>query len=257
MKMSWVAHLTVLLIGSAIPSTIVLAQDTPVAALPSDDRPAAVVPEAVVPSTDSGAVHPSSRPYYQSPILAYTRPTEKQKVDLFIFDAFGPYAIAKAALGGGIDQAHNAPPEWGGGAKPFAERVGSNFGIDLVTTATDYGFAELLREDAAYYPCECRGFLPRMRHAVISTVTARRGTDGHTVFSFPGLVSPYAGSMTALAWYPERYGVKDGFRLGNYNIAVIALENLALEFLYGGPHSMFSHVASFKTPGGPAPDQNP
>jgi len=115
--------------------------------------------------------------------------------------------------------------------------------------------AEILREDAVYYPCGCRGFFHRIRHAVVSTVTARHGEDGHTTFSISGLASPYAGTMTALAWYPGRYGVKDGFRMGNYNLAIVAVENLALEFVYGGPHSMFSHIASFKTPGGPEPDQ--
>ncbi len=64
-----------------------------------------------------------------------------------------------------------------------------------------------------------QGFFPRVGHALISTFTARHGEDGHTAFSFSGLVSPYAGTMTALAWYPDRYGVKDGFRMGNYNLA--------------------------------------
>jgi hypothetical protein len=174
---------------------------------------------------------------------------------LFRFDSFGPYAVAKALLAGADLQATNAPPEWGGGAKAFGERVGSGFGIELVTTTTRYGMAEILREDAVYYPCGCRGFFHRIRHAVVSTVTARHGEDGHTTFSISGLASPYAGTMTALAWYPGRYGVKDGFRMGNYNLAIVAVENLALEFVYGGPHSMFSHIASFKTPGGPEPDQ--
>ena len=149
------------------------------------------------------------------------------------------------------------PRSGSGGAKAYAERAGSDFGIGLVTTTTRYGVAQLLHEDAVYYPCRCKGFLPRARHAVVSTLTARHGENGHITFSISGLVSPYAGSMTALAWYPNRYGVKDGFRMGNYNLAFVALENLALEFVYGGPHSVFRHIASFKTPAGTAPDQRP
>ena len=209
------------------------------------------------PSTDTAAVPPSSTPYDPISILAYKRPTERQKLRLFEFDAFGPYAFARAVLSGGYQQASNAPPDWGGGAKPFAERVASNFGIELVTKTTRYGMAEILHEDAAYYPCGCTGFLHRVRHAVVSTVTARHGQDGHTTFSVSGLVSPYAGTMTALAWYPPRYGVKDGFRMGNYNLAIVAVENLALEFVYGGPHSMFRHIGTFKAPGGTTPDQKP
>jgi len=208
-------------------------------------------------SADAAAVPPATRPSYPSPILSYTPPTEKEKLRLFAFDAFGPFAIGEAVVAGGYQQATNAPPEWGGGTKPFGERVASTFGIELVTTTTRYGMAEILREDAAYYRCECRGLLPRLGHALISTVTARHGNDGHTVFSVPGLVAPYAGTMTALAWYPDRYGVKDGFRMGNYNLAAQAAANVALEFIYGGPHTLFSHVHSSKSYSGTVADRNP
>jgi hypothetical protein len=213
-------------------------------------------PEAALPA-DAAPVEPSSKPIDLTSLLVYQRPTQKQKLRLYEFDAFGPYAFAKAILAAGIQQGENMPPEWGGGAKAYAERAGSDFGIGLVTTTTRYGVAQLLHEDAVYYPCRCKGFLPRARHAVVSTLTARHGENGHITFSISGLVSPYAGSMTALAWYPNRYGVKDGFRMGNYNLAFVALENLALEFVYGGPHSVFRHIASFKTPAGTAPDQRP
>jgi hypothetical protein len=194
---------------------------------------------------------------YQSPILAYTSPTEREKLQLFEFDAFGPFAVAQATLTGGFQQATKSPPEWGSGWNAYGERVGSNFGIELVTTTARYGIAEIFREDAAYYRCQCRGFFPRFRHALISTLTARRGADGHTVFSFAGLASPYAGTMTALAWYPHRYGVKDGFRMGNYNLAGQAAGNVGLEFIYGGPHTLFSHIHRSKAPVETAATQNP
>jgi hypothetical protein len=84
---------------------------------------------------------------------------------------------------------------------------------------------------------------PRLRHAVISTLTARRGQDGHRVFSFPALVAPYAGTMTAVyGWYPHRYGAKDALRMGNYNLLEYLVGNIALEFLYSGPHSLRSRM---------------
>ena len=184
------AHLWVLLIGLALSSPKMMAQLAPASELPSADRV---------------AVRTSSRPVYSSPIVAYTPPTEKEKLRFFEFDAFGPYAFAKATLAGGFQQSTKSPPEWGTGWDAFGTRVASNFGIQLVTTTTRYGMAEILREDTAYYRCECKGFFPRFGHAVISTVTARHGEDGHTAFSFSGLVRPMPGTMTALAWYPDRY----------------------------------------------------
>lgn len=236
MKRNRVLYLSLVIAGLAIPSSSLMAQTGPV---PIATEPA---------STDTAASAPSRTAPHAAPILAYAVPTEKQKLKLLAFNAFGPVAFAEATLTGGIQQATKSPPEWGRKWDGYGERVASAFGIELVTTTTNYGIAEVLREDAAYYACECRGFFPRIRHAVISTFTARRGADGHTVFSVGGLVSPYVGSMTALAWYPDRYGVKDGFRLGNYNLAGQAAGNLLLEFIYGGPHTLFKHPRHSKAP---------
>ncbi|MGB2620745.1 MAG: hypothetical protein WA857_05695 [Candidatus Acidiferrum sp.] len=182
----------------------------------------------------------STRPHLD---LMYVRPTEKMKLRTYVFDAFGPYPIVGAALIAGINQADKTPPEWGQGAEAYGQRFGSDLGIAAITTTTRYALAEAFREDTVYYRCECKGVFRRMRHALISTVTARHGEDGERRLSFPALVAPYAGTMTAVyAWYPERYGAKDALRMGNYTLLAFAAENVALEFLYGGPHTLFSHL---------------
>ena len=177
------------------------------------------------------------------PGVRYVRPTERVKLHNFIFDAVGPYPFIGAAGTAGIQQAYGTPHEWGEGWDAYGVRVASNFGIALTTTTVRYGLAEVFREDTLYYRCECKGFLPRLGHALISTVTARRGDDGRREFSFPALAAPYAGTMTAaLGWYPSRYGPKDGFRMGNYNLLGQAGQNVALEFVYGGPHTFLNSM---------------
>jgi len=189
--------------------------------------------------------------------LTYTRPTQKTKLRNYFFDAFGPYPIVGAALIAGYDQATNAPPEWRQGAEGYSKRFGSEFGIAAVSTTTRYALAEAFKEDTLYYRCECKGVFRRLRHAVISTLTARRGEDGHRVFSFPALVAPYAGTMTATyGWYPDRFGAKDAFRMGNYNLLRYVGENIALEFLYSGPHSLLSRMHLNDTRGAPNPGSN-
>jgi hypothetical protein len=177
------------------------------------------------------------------PDLSYTRPTQATKIHNYVFDAFGPYPIVGAALTAGIGQFSNSPPEWRQGAQGYSKRFVSDFGIAAVSTTTRYGLAEALKEDTLYYRCDCTGVLPRLRHAVMSTFTARRGEDGHRVFSIPAVVAPYAGTMTAAyAWYPGRYDASDALRMGNYNLLVYMAGNIALEFLYSGPHSMLSRM---------------
>jgi hypothetical protein len=96
-----------------------------------------------------------------------------------------------------------------------------------------------------------------MRHALTSTLTARRGEDGHRVFSLPALIAPYAGTMTAIyGWYPDRFSAKDGFRNGNYALLAYAGENISLEFLYRGPHSLLSRMHLNNAHGSPIQGPN-
>lgn len=193
--------------------------------------------------SSNAAVLPSADTTHPQPALTYTRPTEKTKFHNYFFDTFGPYPIVGAALAAGINQADGVPPEWKQGAEGYGRRLGSNFAIAGVSTSTRYALAKAFREDTMYYRCECKGVFPRLNHAVISTFTSRRGNDGHRVFSFPALVAPYAGTMTAVyGWYPSRYGAKDAFRMGNYSLLGYMGGNIALEFLYGGPHSLISRM---------------
>jgi hypothetical protein len=175
--------------------------------------------------------------------MVYRRPTNSEKFHGYLFDAFGPYPFLAAAFAGGINQAENKPPEWGQGWDAYGVRVASFYGVTLISNTTRYTLAEFFREDTLYYRCDCHGFFPRLGHALISTVTARRGDDGHRTFSFSNLAAPYAGSMTAVStWYPSRFEPKDGFRIGNYALLYQAVSNIALEFIYGGPHTLLSHT---------------
>ena len=69
--------------------------------------------------------------------------------------------------------------------------------------------------------------------------------------NLPALVAP---SMTAVyGWYPDRYGAKDGVRMGNYNLLANVGGNIALEFLYSGPHSWLSRLHLNNAHGAPNP----
>jgi hypothetical protein len=216
--------------------------------------------QALVDSGDSSSstvnLHVSATP--PQPDLTYIPPPQRAELQNYLFDAFGPYPIVGAAIAGGINQMQNTPPEWRQGAEGYGKRFGSDFGIAAVTTTTRYALSEALHEDTLYYRCECKGVFRRVRHAAVSTFTARRGDDGHRVFSFPDLVAPYAGTMTAVyGWYPGRYGYKDAFRMGNYSLLGYVGANIGLEFLSSGPHSWISRMHLNNAHGAPDSGSNP
>jgi hypothetical protein len=188
--------------------------------------------------------------------LTYVRLTERTKVSNYAFDAFGPYPIAGAAFAAGMNQWGNAPPERGQGAEGFGTRFGFDFGIAAIGKTTRYALAEAFREDTLYYRCECRGTFLRLRNAVISRLSGRRGEVGRRVFSFSALAPPYAGSMIAVyGWYPDRFGAKDAFRMGNYSLLSYMSVNIALEFFYSGPHALISRMHLNNAHG--SPDKGP
>ena len=190
--------------------------------------------------------------------LTYMRPTQGTKIRNYLFDAFGPYPLAGAAFRAGFGQATDIGQAWGHSAAAYSRRFGSDFGIAAISTTTRYALSEVFREDTLYYRCECQGTLPRLRHAVISTLTARRGEDGHRVFSFPALVAPYAGTMTAVySWYPRRYGARDALRMGSYSMVGYVAANIGLEFLYSGPHSLLTRMHLNNGHGAPGQDLAP
>ena len=112
----------------------------------------------------------------------YVRPSQRTKVRNYVFDAYGPYPIVSAAILAGINQDTNSPPEWNQGVEGYSKRFGSDLGIAAVGTTVRYGLSEAFKEDALYYRCECKGIFPRVSHALVSTLTARRGEDGVRAF---------------------------------------------------------------------------
>lgn len=218
-------------------------------------QPTPAKPQALSTSSDSSI--DTAPTAVVSVNLRYDRPTQRTITNNYLFDAFGPYPIAGSAIAAGINQYGNSPPEWNQGVKGYSRRLGSDFGTLAVGTTTRYALSEALREDSMYYRCDCTGALPRLRHAVFSTLTARRGNDGHLVFSIPALVAPYVGTMTAVyGWYPNRFGAKDAFRMGNYAMLTYIAGNISLEFFYDGPHSLLRRMHLNNTHGSPVQGPN-
>ena len=162
---------------------------------------------------------------------AYTFPDGKQQFRNYLYSTLGPPAFIMSAIGAGLDQNKPAPPEWDSGVQGYGERYGWRFGMQLLTQTTAYSLGALSHEDVTYHRCECTGLIPRSTHAFVSTLTAKT-RSGRTVFSVPALVSPYAGSFTAVnAWYPARYEPADALRIGSMSFVFKAAGNLVGEFL--------------------------
>jgi hypothetical protein len=195
----------------------------------------AIVPDGPAPVATLGS--------FKQPAPAYKRPTLRMRAKSYEYEVIGPYPLTGAAFVAGVNQLTDSVPEWHQGVQGYAKRFGSNLGIADVSTTARYGLSEAFKDDTLYYRCACVGFVPRLQHAVLSTFTARRGQDGHTVFSVPAIVAPYAGTMTAVyLWYPHRFGAEDAFRMGNYSLLAYVGANISLEFLHANRRSLLTRL---------------
>jgi hypothetical protein len=150
---------------------------------------------------------------------------------------FGKRALAGAGVGGAVAHARNSPREWGRGVAGFGKRVGAGFAQHAVKNSIQYGVAGLRHEDLHYYRSKKRGFGPRLRHALVSTVVTRKTTTGKRTGA-AGRVSGAMGSgLISRAWQPARlHTVSSGVATGGMVLGADAATNVAREFWPRGKH---------------------
>jgi hypothetical protein len=176
--------------------------------------------------TGDGAVDP------QPVVPGYQEPSQQQKQNNYLFEAFGPYPAVWTVFVAGFHQAVRTPPDWREGWSGYGQRYASDLGASAVNVSAGYGLAQVMHQDTMYYRCACRGVWPRLRHAVVWTAMAHRGPDGEMTLAVPAIAAPYvASTMEVYGWYPRRYGAKDAFRMGNYGMLETLGGNISLEFL--------------------------
>jgi hypothetical protein len=149
----------------------------------------------------------------------------------FLRHLFGPRGFIFAAISTSIQHARDVPAEWGSGLAGLGRRYASAFGQHLVNGTVQYSVAKALHEDLKYYPSEEAGFKPRVKHALISTVYARKtNREGQTLATsrFSGAL---AGGFVSRAWQPARFHTfGSGISSAGISLSVDAGLNVLREF---------------------------
>jgi hypothetical protein len=139
--------------------------------------------------------------------------------------------FVRAGAGTAIAQIANTPREWGRTAAGAAKRFGSAFGKHLVKSSVQLTVATLRHEDLRYHRSEESGFRPRMKHALISTVVARKTTSGKPAMATGRVAGSFASGFVSELWLPVRlHTVSNGLASGGISLGVDALTNVAREF---------------------------
>ena len=230
-----VSSIALMAITASVSSARQQPQDSmaaPLFAAPMRFVPATRLPSPLIAFSDTVTTPlPLNQAHDAESGLHYVRPTFGHRLHHYFLHTYSPVKLTELAFGSAVSQMDNVPPEWHQGWGAYGKRFASDLSSTTANGVTEFALAETLRVDTIYYPCTCKRIWPRVGHALKSTITARSGEDGHVVFSVPGVVAPYGGAFSTLWWYPSRYGPKDAFRTGNYDLLDRFGENIALEFL--------------------------
>jgi hypothetical protein len=135
---------------------------------------------------------------------------DEQLFHKYMMSTFGAPGVLNAMMAGGLTQWQHDPPEWGSGKAGYANRWSSSFAEAAIGSTTTYAVARLLHHDPSFTRCQCKGFGPRLRHALISPFTART-RRGRRVLS-PAIVAGLAAEsiVPPATWYPAPHGTVGG-----------------------------------------------
>lgn len=150
----------------------------------------------------------------------------------YVEHTFDKSAFVWAGIGTAVGQIANSPREWGQGPDGAAERFGAIFGKQIVKTSVQLTVARLRQEDLKYQPCEQSGFGARIKHAVASTVVARKTTDGSMTMATGRIAGAFSSGYVSELWLPDRlHTVTNGLASGGVSLGVNALTNVLREFV--------------------------
>jgi hypothetical protein len=149
---------------------------------------------------------PQATPYTAAVIVngrPYHFPTPHEQAHAYLHELIGPFAFVRAGIRAGIEQARDTPSGWGQDFPGFLQRYGSAYGEAALRDTIVYGMSQALHEDDRYLVCHRCSFGDKVENAALAEFTARRGVDGHRVFSPTPIAASIGAPMIAYAaWYP-------------------------------------------------------
>jgi hypothetical protein len=138
----------------------------------------------------------------RTPLSIRVRP-ENVRLNNYVRNLAGPPTILSVFGGGLLGYLRQRPAlrdEVNGG---LGGQIASRAGQAAVQVSVRHGLAAVMHHSTEYQPCGCRGFGPRVGHALLETFTDRHA-DGSRALSVPRFAGAYAGSFVRLAWERDR-----------------------------------------------------
>lgn len=134
--------------------------------------------------------------------------TNRQRQRIYLEQTFTtPSTYVKRMIVAGADQWREAPLQWGDGwgayGKRFASREGQFITANTLTSLTNAA----LHYEPMYDQCECSGFWPRTRHAILRNFLTYNSTEHELRPQWALYGGAFAGGVISATWRPSNYSV--------------------------------------------------
>ena len=195
--------------NKAIPVYIVLlcglivAPGRPLRAQQSVDLPSKPEPTTATIQQDSSTSDSSMNGgSIDAPVIPAQPLTFGERLKIYERSFIQPESVIGPALGAGIGQWRDTPPEWGQCAGAYGTRFASGFGRSVISRTIALGVATADHEDSRFIPSSETGIWRRTRHAIVGTFVSRTPTGG-SMPAFSRFAGAYGAGFIANAWEPR------------------------------------------------------
>lgn len=142
-----------------------------------------------------------------------------------------PGAYLKRLFAAGIDQARGVPSQWDDGWGGFSERFASREGQFITANSVAAAGNALLQYEPRYDQCQCSGFWPRTRHAILRNFVTYNHSEQVLRPQLGLYGGAFIGGIVSTYWKPPPH---NAFSQGGYAMlgqaGYGALLNFFIEF---------------------------
>jgi hypothetical protein len=145
----------------------------------------------------------------------------------YLRDLAGPGTLIKVVGGSVVNHLWRQPTDGDQTTEGLAKAMASRAAQTAVQETVRHGLAAVMQHSTDYQPCECKGFGPKVEHALLETFTDRRA-DGSRAIAVPRMAGAYAGRFARLAWEHDG-GAQDVLLGTTLSFGFTAVFNIARE----------------------------
>jgi hypothetical protein len=158
--------------------------------------------------------------------------TAKQRRELYLEQTLAtPGAYMKRMFAAGIDQARGTPSQWQGGIGGYGERFASREGQFISANSLAALGNAALKYEPRYDQCQCSGFWPRTRHAVMRNFLTYNQSERELRPQWALYGGAFGGGLISTAWKPQpRNTLTNGAYAALGQAGYGALLNFFIEF---------------------------